>query len=135
MPFNREKFQTFIQQKFFEWRGNTERKWSDFAEYIGIPQQTMAAWKNGYLKRVPDLENVSKLTARFGKEAYEALGIETLEGPGILDTVPKMIRIRFEAAFMEWGEVIAAESLDPDSDAAINRATEIFKKHGITIKG
>lgn len=51
VEFDRERFSQYIRDRFYKWRGSTDKTWVDFAEYLGVTQPTMAAWKNAYLKR------------------------------------------------------------------------------------
>lgn len=90
MEFDRKRFSQYIQDQFFDWRGKSERTWTEFADYIDVTQQTMAAWKNGYLKRVPNQENINKLVKVFGFEIYEILGIPMTEDP--LESLPEPTR-------------------------------------------
>lgn len=75
MAFDRERFQKLIRDEFIKFRGDSDRTWSDFAAAIGVTQQTIAAWKNGYLKRAPDQENLAKLSNFFRRNIYSELGL------------------------------------------------------------
>jgi DNA-binding XRE family transcriptional regulator len=86
MPFDRERFASFLNDRFFEYRGKTDLNWTDFARTIGITQQTIAAWKNGYLKRAPDQENQEKLISFFEEkhpEIYDVLGLRRPSSAGL----------------------------------------------------
>jgi hypothetical protein len=133
MSFDRQKFIAFIKAKFYDWRGNTDRNWSDFADYIGVPQQTMSFWKNGSLKRVPDQENQKKLIDIYGPEAYAALGIPIPAGSIAYDTLPASLRSRLDAALSELASVILTSGLDPDSPAAVSLSAAILAKYGFKL--
>lgn len=42
VEFNRERFSQYIRDRFYKWRGSTDKTWVDFAEYLGVTQPTMA---------------------------------------------------------------------------------------------
>ena len=52
LMFTREKFVKYIHDKKHEW--NIDASWTNFTNYLEVTQQTMTAWKNGYLKRIPN---------------------------------------------------------------------------------
>jgi len=45
----------------------------DFADYLGISRPLLSFWING--KRVPNEENIEKISLRFGNEIYDVLDL------------------------------------------------------------
>jgi transcriptional regulator with XRE-family HTH domain len=123
VEYNRERFVQFINDAFYDWRGNTDRRWVDFAEYVGVSQQTMASWKNGYLKRPPDPSSSAKLVARFGQRAYDALGLPTPEA----DLSPEELAALGSA-------LSEIRGIDPDTEAGLRRILDILERHRLTVK-
>ena len=129
MEFDRTKFSEYIKKKFFEWRGKTEKNWSDFALYVNVSQQTMNSWKQGNLKKVPDHENLDKLVRIFGEEVYHAVNI-----PRPLDQLPPELRSMLESALLEIGKSYESAGVSPDSPEGLALASAILNKHGFLIK-
>ena len=92
VEFDRARFSQYIRDRYYQWRGSTDKTWTDFAEYVGVTQQTMAAWKNAYLKRPPNQENIVKLVDKFGMEIYEILALPSPEEGSLLDVLPEDAR-------------------------------------------
>lgn len=133
MQFDRNRFITFIRSKFYEWRGETDRNWSQFADYIGVSQQTMNSWKNGNFKQAPKQENQQALFNHYGPEAYTALGIPVPAGSIAYDALPASLRSRLDAALSELASVILTSGLDPDSPAAVSLSADILAKYGFKL--
>ncbi len=83
------EFSEWINRKFVEWRGPSRKTVTDFAEYIGVPQQTMTHWMTPK-SAIPHAKNLKKLVARYGNEVYEVMG---LQSPSDGVTIPLLGRI------------------------------------------
>ena len=69
------KFSQYLEMKFLEWqtKGGKRKTVVEFADYIGVKQQTLSKWWNSDGK--PEGENVRKLADKFGLEVYDVLGL------------------------------------------------------------
>ena len=38
VEFDRERFSQYIRDRYYEWRGSTDKTWTDFADYLGVTQ-------------------------------------------------------------------------------------------------
>lgn len=133
MAFDRLTFISFIKSKFYEWRGHSDKNWSEYADHVGIPQATMASWKNGYLKRRPEAENQQKLINLYGPEAYSALGLPVPEVDPALADLPADLRDRYRAALLEIGTTLAKRSINPESPEARQISTDILSKYELIV--
>ena len=64
-----------MELKFLEWQHDSggRKTVADFADYLGVGQTTASAYMNG--KRLPEGENIKKLSTKLGLEVYDVLGI------------------------------------------------------------
>jgi DNA-binding XRE family transcriptional regulator len=136
MSFDRQFFIRFISDEFYKFRGNTDKSWSDFADFLDVSQQTMAAWKNGYLKRVPSQENINKLVLHFGPIVYEILGIERPPEDRIDDllaVLPDELHSSIKEARAEYISEFVKRGISKDSPEARQIVIEAFEKRGIKV--
>ena len=68
-------FSGWITQKYIEWQAEhgARKTINDFAEYIGVSQQTISVWMNG--KGTPSGKNLGKISSRLGYEVYDVMDI------------------------------------------------------------
>ena len=71
-----KEFKRFLELRFLDWQKESggRRTVEEFAKYIGVGKSTLSMWWNG--ERVPQGENIHKLSLIFGLEVYDALGLE-----------------------------------------------------------
>jgi len=68
-------FRQFLEIQFLEWqqRSGGRKTVFQFAEYLGVKQQTVSNWWNE--TRMPQGENVRKIAEKLGVEVYDVLGL------------------------------------------------------------
>jgi transcriptional regulator with XRE-family HTH domain len=68
-------FRQFLEMKFLAWQQEIggRRTVLEFAEYLGVSQQTVSSWWNN--TRQPQGENVRKVSEKLGLEVYDVLGL------------------------------------------------------------
>lgn len=69
-------FPEYLEKKYLEWQNSLGRRKTveEFAAWLGVSRPLMTMWLNG--KRRPGVENLKLLSAVFGNEIYDILGIE-----------------------------------------------------------
>ena len=68
-----KKLPDYLTKKFLEWQAQLGQRKTleDFADYLGISRPLLSFWING--KRIPNDENIEKISLRFGNEIYDVL--------------------------------------------------------------
>ena len=117
----REDWYEFANRAFIEWRGDTRKTLTDFAEWIGISQPVMSQQmkKGGSIPR--DQKTITAWVNRYGNVIYEILGLPMPE-----DSLPEPLR----SISREVRETIAEYKIEGDSPQAVAILDEIMKKHG-----
>jgi transcriptional regulator with XRE-family HTH domain len=123
------KFSDWMTKKYIEWRGDTRRTVTDFADYVGVSQQTLSQWLNKD-DVVPQAKNVTVLADRFGPEIYEVLGLPVPLYIQEIRAIPQAIRERILAAASEISNAIYGSAIDPESPEALVIATTVMAKYG-----
>jgi transcriptional regulator with XRE-family HTH domain len=69
------EFKEWIFKKYLDWQAEigVRKSMSEFANYLGVSQQTISVWMNG--RGTPSGKNVYKLGAQLGWELYDMLGL------------------------------------------------------------
>jgi len=69
-------FPEYLERKYLEWQNSLGKRKTveEFAAWLGVSRPLMTMWLNG--KRRPGTENLKLLSAVFGNEVYDILGIE-----------------------------------------------------------
>lgn len=69
-------FSDWLRNKYLDWQRQQGglKTMVEFANYLGVKQQSMSVWING--KQKPDGDNVLKLAEKLGFEVYEILGVD-----------------------------------------------------------
>lgn len=67
------KLPDYLTRKFLEWQTQmgARKTLEEFADYLDISRPLLSFWING--KRVPNDENIEKISLRFGNEIYDVL--------------------------------------------------------------
>lgn len=127
MKTTRERWYEFINQKYFDWRGNTRKTISEFADWLGMPQGQLSQYmrKGG---RIPTGQTViNRLSRRYGAEIYEVLGIPVPDDSLLL--LPEPLR----SIAGEIRDTLAEKQIAEDSPAAGLLVDEILKKYGYSL--
>ena len=69
-------FHDWLERKYIEWKGETQRNFSQFAVYLGVSQPTVSGWMNETRKQPNMPRIINSLAAKLGPEIYDILGIE-----------------------------------------------------------
>jgi hypothetical protein len=123
----RDKWYEYINQKFFDWRGNTRKTISEFADWLEMPQGQLSQYmrKGG---RVPTGQTViERFVRRFGIEVYEILEIPVPRDSTLL--LPEPARSIAD----EIIKTLLEKNIAPDDPEAGLLFIEIFKEHGFTL--
>lgn len=69
-------FRQFLENKYLDWQKETggRKTVQEFANFLGVHQSTVSTWWNG--DRLPQGENIVKLSLKLGLEVYDVLGLE-----------------------------------------------------------
>lgn len=121
-----KNFTKWINEKFFEWRGASRRGVTDFAEYVGVSQQTMSLWLNGDRGNRLSPQSIAKLAEKF-PDVYEAVG---LTGPSRMRYLPSSMRRRLEQAQAQTERCLRERGLTGEDPEAEEIAIRIFERHG-----
>lgn len=124
---DRERWVEFINQAYIEFRGDTRKTISDFAEWLGLPQAQVSQYmsKNGKLPRNQAV--IAKFYKRYGKRVYDVLGFEVPNDSLML--MPEPLR----SIALEIRDTLAEKNIDPQSPEAGLVMDEIMKKHGYNL--
>jgi transcriptional regulator with XRE-family HTH domain len=70
------EFPDWLKRKYLDWQHDQGdlKTMIQFAEYLGVTQQSLSAWVNG--KSPPTGDNLLKLADKLGYEVYDILGVE-----------------------------------------------------------
>lgn len=120
------EFKDWINKKFVEWRGNTRRGVSDYAEYIGVPQPTISSWLNGVKPRSP--HNIEKLFLIYKDEIFDNGIVRPKES---LYSLPPNIHRNLMNAQREIEQTLRKLGITREMPMAETIATRIMAKHGI----
>lgn len=125
------EFSEWITQKFIEWRGSTVGHAGSVAEYarlFGATQSLMSQWMQRGGKTPNSYKYLNALSAMYGKEVYEVLGLQAPET--VYDSLPGDFRSRLEAAARELEAELQRRRLTGNEPEALPIAIEIFERHG-----
>jgi transcriptional regulator with XRE-family HTH domain len=88
------EFQKWLLQKYLDWQAEQGRPRTevDFAEYLGVKQQSLSAWLRGYYAPKGYLA-VKALVAKYGREVYTALGAETPLQPELEEAMARLSKV------------------------------------------
>lgn len=119
-----ERWYTFINSAYVEFRGPTRKTISDFANAIGFSQALMSQ----YMKlggKIPRSQSaVQKLVRYFGPVIYEVLDIEPS------DTGEDLLPSSLRSMVSDITDALKERGLAPDSPEAEEVVIEIMKRHG-----
>jgi transcriptional regulator with XRE-family HTH domain len=69
----KKRFRDWLEKRFYEWRGDRLLSISDFADYLGVQQQSVSGWWNG--RSIPSSsDHITKLAAAF-PDIYDILEV------------------------------------------------------------
>lgn len=124
---NRDEWYEYINQKYYDWRGDTRKTISEFAEWLNFSQGQLSQYmrKDG---RIPTGQTViNRFARRFGVEIYEVLGIPVPDDSMLLLPEPMRTIAR------EIRDTLAAKYIPEDAPEAGEVVDEILKKHGYNL--
>jgi hypothetical protein len=124
---NREKWYEYINRKYIDWRGDTRKTISEFAEWLDFSQGQLSQYmrRGG---RIPAGQTViNRFARRFGVEVYEVLEISVPDDSMLLLPEPMRTIAR------EIRETLAAKYIPEDAPEAGEVVDEILKKHGYSL--
>jgi uncharacterized protein (UPF0276 family) len=116
----------FANNAFMEWRGNTRKTLTEFAEWIGISQPVMSLQlkKGGSIPK--DHKTINAWCSRYGiTKIHTILDIPIQEVS--FDLAPVII----QSIALEIGEIFKARGLEGGEPEAFEVVNEIMKKHGL----
>ena len=130
-------FTEWINKKFLELQNQRGSRMTvvEFAEIIGIKQQTMSGYLNGE-SRPGSQKNLEKLAAVFGPEVYEVVGkSSTVFNYDPISEAPPEIKSKFSAALaaanQRYREAAEAGTKLSESEAA-QILVESMAKYGFS---
>lgn len=125
---NKLAWNKFINNAYIEFRGDTRKTISDFAEWLGLPQAQLSQ----YMKlggKVPRSQSViAKFVNKYGSVIYDVL--EYPRPDDSLDSLPEPLR----SISRELRETLAEYKVAADSPEGGKILDEIMKKHGYSSK-
>lgn len=122
------KFDVWINEKFFEWRGKSHKNVTEFAAYIGVTRQVLEKWMTN--KSVPSTQSLQKLAIHYP----EVYGIMGLEPPDPLARFPEEVKESLGPVLGELQDALdglAARGISADSPEGVRIFTKILESHGI----
>jgi hypothetical protein len=121
---DKKAWHKFINDAYIEFRGDTRRTISDFAEWLDLPQAQLSQ----YMKlggKVPRSQTViTKFVTKYGSIIYDVL--EFPRPDDSLDSLPEPLR----SISKEVKETLAEYKVAGDSPEAEKLVDEIMKKYG-----
>jgi len=129
------EFADWITKKYVDWRGDAigkDRSITEFAQWIGVSQQTMSGWmkKGGKIPR--SKLSISNLVSKYGAEVYEILDLPMPDSDFPTDSLPSDLQIDLRMALSEIKNSIG--DLDPDSPEGDKLVRSILRKHGFVVE-
>jgi DNA-binding XRE family transcriptional regulator len=122
------KLNDYMNKKFIEFRGDTRKTISDYAQLVGVSQQKMSQLMNDNI--VPSTKTNIILANYFGPELYEVLGLPVPLYIQEIRAIPQAIRERLLAAASEISNAIHGSAIDPESPEALDIAITVMAKYG-----
>lgn len=120
----KKRWYEFANHAYVEWRGDTRKTISEFADWIGISQSLMSRQmtRDGAVPR--DQKVINAWVSKYGLQIYEVLGIEVPNDSLLL--MPEPLR----SIALEIRASLAAKHIVEDSPEAGKVVDEIMKKYG-----
>lgn len=129
------EFQKWLLNKYLDWQAEQGRPRTevDFAEYLGVKQQSLSAWLRGYYQPRGYLA-VKALVAKYGQEVYTALGVES---PFPVELEESMARLAkalegmpdyYKEVLFEAAERLVKERIWEDPEGAELRLLKIMQE-------
>lgn len=129
VDFDAKAFQTWIQNKFAEWRGKRRESLANYAKYIGVSPQVMSNWWNGSLKERPNPKQYNLLVKKYGFEVYDVLGLPRPSENDFLSSLPPEISQAVAAAREEIEASGFISGNDTASPEDVEKIRAILLKH------
>ena len=106
---------------------------SEFADWLGITQQTCSTYMNG--TRKPSYDSAIKICRKMGDwSLFRILNYSLPEKVEIpLEDLPPDLAERLRDALLELSETIKSNGIDVESDRAAKVSKEILEKHGFIV--
>jgi hypothetical protein len=123
----RDRWYEFSNRAFIEWRGETRKTITDFAEWLGISQPLLSQQmrKGGAVPRVQRVINA--WASKYGLQVYEVLGLSVPDDSMLL--LPEPMR----SIAREIRATLAEKHIVEESPEAGKVVDEILKKYGYSL--
>ena len=122
----------WINRKYIEWRGDSRKTISQFADYVGVSQSLMSQWMSPNPKKPTSQVSISKLVAIYGIEVYEVLGLPVPAEEIPLDQLPEDLQSDLRGFLYEVPAALDAAGVDAGSETGKNILKELMAKYGFT---
>ena len=129
------EFQKWLLQKYLDWQAEQGRPRTevDFAEYLGVKQQSLSAWLRGYYQP-KGYAAVMALVAKYGPEVYTALGADEPFPPELEESMARLAKAlegmpeRFKELVFRSLEQAYDEKIWEHPDGTESRYLQIMKE-------
>lgn len=120
----------YINRAFYEFRGNSRRTISEFADLFGVSQGQMSSYMKRGGKIPRDVKIIDKFVKVLGPEVYSILGypIPTASAES-LEMFPEPLR----SALEESKKIVASRDLAGDPEQSLHVVKETLQKYGIDL--
>jgi transcriptional regulator with XRE-family HTH domain len=122
----------WINRKYIEFRGDSRKTISDYAEYLGVSQPLLSQWMGPKPKKPTSQVSISKLAAKYGVEVYEVLGLPVPADEIPLDQLPEDLQADLRGFLYEVPAALDAAGVDAESETGKNILKELMAKYGFT---
>lgn len=122
-----QKWTEFINKAYIEFRGDTRKTISDFADWLDLPQGQLSQYMRTGGKVPRSQSVVGKFVKRYGNTIYDVLGFPVPGDP--LHLMPEPLR----SISLEIRDTLMAKQIPADSPEAGVVMDEILKKHGFDL--
>jgi hypothetical protein len=122
----------WINRKYIEFRGDSRKTISDYADYLGVSQPLLSQWMSPKPKKPTSQVSISKLVARYGVEVYEVLDLPVPPDEIPLDQLPEDLQADLRGFLYEVPSALDAAGVDAESETGKNILKELMAKYGFT---
>jgi hypothetical protein len=129
----RERWKSWINNAYINWRGNTRSSIADFARYLNVIPQLMNGWMN--YGSIPSISNMQKMGKKL-PEVYDFFGMDRpTPDPAdeLLVLIPEDLRHILLEVRAEYTTELASRGMDTDSPEARQIVIDAFEKRGLKV--